>query len=81
MFDEYNYNSIFGYQIIGVPYMADKVQARKHKKKRINKKWRKRYGMRDVPWKIFYIDKVNRSIYCHLKMVEKIKAEIGIRRI
>lgn len=77
MLNEYNYNSIFGYNIIGVPYMADKVQARKHKKKRINKKWCKRYGMREVPWKKFYIEGYN--IYCHPKLVEKVKAEIYMR--
>lgn len=49
MFNEYSYNSIFGYQIIEVPYMMDIVQARTHKKKRINKKWRKRYGVKEVP--------------------------------
>ena len=79
MLDEYIYNSIFGYDIIGVPYMADKVQARKHKKKRVNKKWRKRYGMKDIPWKKFYIDTANMRIYCHPKMVEKIKAKIYMR--
>ena len=76
MFDKYNYNSIFGYDLIGVSYMADKIQARTHKKKRINKKWRKRYGFKEVPWNQFFIDKVNMRIYCHPKMVEKIKAEI-----
>lgn len=70
-------NSIFGYQLIGVPYMADIVQARTHKKKRINKKWRKRYGMKEVPWKKFYI--AGDKIYCHPKMIEKIKAEIDMR--
>lgn len=79
MFDEYNYNSIFGYQVIAIPYMADRVQARTHKKKRINKKWRKRYGFREVPWKQFYIDTANMRIYCHPKIVEKIKAEIYMR--
>lgn len=77
MFDEYNYNSILGYQIIPVSYMADKVQARKHKKKRINKKWRKRYGMKEIPWNKFYVE--GNRIYCHPKWVEKLKAEIYMR--
>lgn len=77
MFNEYNYNNIFGYQIIGVPYMMDIVQARKHKKKRINKKWRKRYGMKEVQWKKFFV--VEDKIYCHPKLVEKIKAKIYMR--
>lgn len=77
MFNEYNYNSIFGYQLIGVPHMADKVQARTHKKKRINKKWRKRYGFREIPWKTFYID--GNRVYCHPKMIDKIKMEIAFK--
>ena len=75
MFD--NHNSFFGYQIIGVPYMMDIVQARTHKKKRINKKWRKRYGTKEVPWNKFYIE--GNKIYCHPKMAVKIKAELCMR--
>lgn len=70
----YNYNSIFGYDIIGNPYMVDIVQARTHKKKRINKKWRKRYGVKEVPWNKFVI--VGNKIYCHPTMIEKLKMEI-----
>jgi hypothetical protein len=77
MLNEYNYNGIFGYSVIGVPHMADKVQARRHKKKRINKKWRKRYGMKEIPWNKFYIE--GNKIYCHPKLVEKVKAEIYMR--
>ena len=55
-------------------YMADKVQARIHKKNRINKKWRKRYGMRDVPWNKLFVE--GNRIYCHPKMFDKIKAAI-----
>ena len=78
MFNEYNYNSIFGYNIIGVPYMCDIKQARTHKKKRINKKWRKRYGVREVPWKKFYIE--GNKIYCHPKMITTIQMEIAFKR-
>ena len=76
MFNE-SINSIFGYQLIGVPSMCNKVQARRHKKKRINKKWRKRYGMKEVPWKKFYIE--GNRIYCHPKLVEKLRTEIYMR--
>ena len=75
MFD--SYSSIFGYQIIEVPYMMNIVQARTHKKKRINKKWRKRYGVKEVPWNKFYIE--GNRIYCHPKIAEKVKAEIYMR--
>jgi hypothetical protein len=30
-------------------YLTKKVQRKTHRKKRINKKWLKRYGMHDVP--------------------------------
>ena len=75
MFD--SYLDILGYQIIEVPYMADTVQVRTHKKKRINKKWRKRYGIKEVPWNRFYIE--SNRIYCHPKWVEKLKAEMYMR--
>lgn len=77
MFDKYNYNNIFGYDLIGVSYMADTVQIRTHKKKRINKKWRKRYGVKEVPWNKFIV--ADHKIYCHPKMIEKIKAEIYMK--
>lgn len=68
-----NYHSIFGYQVIGVPYMADIVQARTHKKKRINKKWLKRYGMKEVPWNKFFI--MGDKIYAHPVMIQRLKDE------
>jgi hypothetical protein len=69
-----NYTFFSGYPLIEVSHMADKVQARRHKKKRINKKWLKIYGMRDIPWKKFVI--VDGKIYGHPKMIEKLIAEI-----
>lgn len=41
---------ITGYGLYGTPIIITtrKRQARKHKKKRVNKKWLKRYGMRIV---------------------------------
>ena len=80
MLDKYfnlDYTSLFGYQIICVPHMADKVQARTHKKKRINKKWRKRYGMKEVPWNKFLIE--GNKIYCHPKWYYKLQAEIAMK--
>ena len=53
--------------------MSDKVQARTHKKKRINKKWRKRYGMKEIPWDKFFIE--GNRIYCHPKWYYKLQAE------
>ncbi len=67
-------NNLFAYNVITVPQMSDKVQARTHKKKRINKKWRKRYGFKEVPWNKFIIK--GRNIYCHPKWYYKLQAEI-----
>ena len=64
-----SYYDIFGYDLIGVSHMADIVQARTHKKKRINKKWRKRYGLKEVPWNKAYV--IDNKIYCHPKIIEK----------
>lgn len=70
-----NYNSIFGYNIIGSSSMMDVVQVRIHKKKRINKKWRKRYGFKEVSWKRCYV--FGDTIICHPEMIKKIEAVIG----
>jgi hypothetical protein len=40
-----------GIQIVESEAMVDKKQIRKHKKKRINKKWIKRYGFKETPRK------------------------------
>jgi hypothetical protein len=63
---------VFGYEIICCKEMADHVQARKHKKKRINKKWRKRYGMKEVPWNKIFVTN-DRKMYAHPTMVAKIE--------
>lgn len=65
-----------GYQLIEVSCMADKVQARTHKKKRINKKWFKRYGMKEIPWNKFYI--VGDKIYAHPVMIQRLIDEATI---
>lgn len=64
------YDSIFGYPVIATDYMRENVQARKHKKKRINKKWKKRYGMISVPSKDIVV--VDGKIYLHPKTLAKI---------
>lgn len=68
-----------GYQLIEASYMADRVQARTHKKKRINKKWRKRYGMKEIPWKKFYI--VGDKIYAHPVMIQKLIDEAVVEEV
>ena len=67
----------YGYQIIETPFICDTVQAKKHKKKRINKKWKKRYGMKEIPKNEFIITN-DGKIFGHPKMVEKIKMQIAM---
>ena len=56
-----------GYKIIVSESCCDYVQARRHKKKRINKKWLKRYGIKLVPKKGVVVANcgVDRFIFCH----------------
>ena len=69
------YGSILGYPVVITENMVEAVQARKHKKKRINKKWLKRYGKKYVPSdKIIVVD---RMIYVHPKTFAKLKELVG----
>lgn len=59
----------------GIPVFVSKgivksVQKRKHKKKRINKKWKKKYGLKEVPCTVF-ADAI--GIFMHPKIYEKVK--------
>lgn len=66
-----------GYQFVEAPFMCDKVQARTHKKKRINKKWRKRYGMKEIPWTKIFI--TGNHIFAHPKMIERLTEEMKLK--
>ncbi len=72
--------TFFGYRLIEAPFMCDKVQARTHKKKRINKKWRKRYGTKEIPWNKIIVTKIGR-IYAHPKMIAWISEEMGLKAV
>ena len=68
-----------GYKVISDKNCVEQVQARRHKKRRINKKWLKRYGMKCVPSRKIYVIRDPRVIVGHPivmdKLIEKIKAE------
>lgn len=64
----------FGYPVISTEYMRETVQARKHKKKRINKKWLKRYGKKSVPSKDIVV--ADGKIYVHPKTLAKIEEKL-----
>jgi hypothetical protein len=46
---------IMGYKFIENIHMVDRTQNRKHRHKRINKKWAKRYGFTVTPKKDVYV--------------------------
>ncbi len=54
---------------------SESVRVKTHKKKRIDKKWRKRYGYRRVPKNELCIDKVNGNIYGHSKYIDALILE------
>lgn len=62
------YKSFFGLEFIESKYMVDKFQKRKHKKKRINKKWMKIYGFIKVPKKEFY--QMGNKIIAHPEVIK-----------
>lgn len=40
--------NLVGFRIIETPHMTNTVRVRTHRRKRIDKKWRKRYGFKTV---------------------------------
>jgi hypothetical protein len=50
-----NMGMIYGMPVYENKHLTERVQRRKHKKKRINKKWLKMYGYKSVPSKKFLI--------------------------
>jgi len=65
----------FGRDIILSEHITEgTTQRRTHKKKRINKKWRKRYGIVDVPSDKFMI--TDNAIIAHPKLWKKIKPRL-----
>ena len=60
-----------GIPIISSEVFVKKVPARKNKKRRINKKWIKRYGYKEVPDKSVYYARGN-GIVGHPETIEKL---------
>lgn len=63
-----------GFRLVENPHLVVCHQRRKHKKKRINKKWMKRYGMVEEPLKDFYM--ADNMIIAHPAVIAKIKAAL-----
>lgn len=68
-----------GIRIVETVHITKEVQRRTHRKKRINKKWRKRYGMMHVedPYKsILYKDPEGDNVlFVHAKMADRLRTE------
>ena len=67
-------NILFGLKLIESEYMVDKIQRKKHKKKRINKKWRKKYGFIAIPKKDFY--QFGNNIIAHPVMIYELRKHL-----
>ena len=68
-------SSFYGYELVESEQCVEFVQRKTHKKKRINKKWLRKYGHKAVPMK----DKVivaGRKIYAHPVMMKRIMTEV-----
>ena len=67
---------LWGKNIITSDRITKDVQARRHKRKRINKKWFKRYGFKTVPdnTRIFVTDE---CVFMTEKNYEKVKVILG----
>lgn len=66
-----------GYKILESPFCTDSVRVRRHKKRRIDKKWLKRYGYHEVPKKEFYLLTKQRVILAHPIIVQKLKESLN----
>lgn len=71
---------INGMRVWPSSYYQKQVQARRHRKKRINKKWLKKYGYTWVPnldaVHVADVPGYGKVLICHPKMVDKLEAAI-----
>lgn len=69
---------------VEVPTLVKKLQVRRHRKKRINKKWLKRYGVVTIPDENYYlsIGSSGRYVLCaHPKTMARVRAYIDAEKI
>lgn len=69
------YRTLMGYNLIGTTALTKSVPRRTHRKRRINKKWLKRYGYKSVPDDSRAVIFEN-NIFVTPKMCERLIAEI-----
>lgn len=61
-----------GFNIYESKHCVEWIRVRRHRKWRIDKKWRKRFGYKEVPIEGFLMNKEMRMIIGHPTMVEKL---------
>ena len=69
------YGTLMGYNLVGTTAITKSVPRRTHRKRRINKKWLKRYGYKRVPddnQAVIFKD----NIFATPKMCKRLIAEI-----
>ena len=67
-----------GFRLIETNVITKEVQARKHQKKRVNKKWLKRYGLKTMP-DYEKIIVANDCILAQPKTIEWIKNSVDVK--
>lgn len=70
------FDNFMGFKIVATELCSHREPARRHKKKRIAKKWLKRFGYRLVPNNSVTVFKTGRVMYCHPSIYSKIMEQI-----
>lgn len=65
----YNFNSYGGMEVIQNSWLVDKIRRKIHRKKRIDKKYLKRFGHKEVPKKDFIV--MGNKLIGHPKTIKK----------
>lgn len=76
-------DQFYGVTVLENRYMTELVQAKTHKKKRINKKWLKRYGYNKVPRKdsiLFRDENGNVNLIIHPKYAARLREDLMLRK-
>ncbi|WP_217562749.1 hypothetical protein [Paenibacillus sp. GbtcB18] len=64
-----------GYRIIENENMVERKQIRTHRKRRINKKWAKRYGFNVIPKKGIFV--MGSTLIMHPTVAQIVRQQVG----
>ena len=67
-------DQLFGMKVVTNKFATTQEQIKKHRKKRINKKWKKKYGMKEVP--CMYM--VAGNMVVHPDILPKMRARMAL---